>query len=123
MRIYVARSRRSALERIQSGAKGMVELDYDTGWEDAVELGRLGQKYGILVQFRSVEHIAVRSAEGLRRGLQEPKATFRQRHLYCLFDLTSLADAELRELEALAIGHGDYIIPGHLLREPTCIWD
>ncbi|MGH8521480.1 MAG: PHA-granule associated protein 4 [Cupriavidus necator] len=123
MNTYVAHSRANAIERISLRVEGMVDLDYDTGWEDALELGRLGQKCGVLVQFRSLEHIAVRSPEALLRGLKEAKTTFRQRHLYCLFDLAMLTEAALAELESRAIQHGDYILAGHLLKEATVVWD
>jgi hypothetical protein len=123
MSIYVARNRASAIEHISSRAEGEVDLDYETAWEDALELGRLGQRCGVVVQFRTTEHISVESADALARGLRGEKLTFRQRYLYCRFDLTALSEDRLCELEALAIGHGDYILPGHLLQEATLIWD
>ncbi|MGY2492932.1 PHA-granule associated protein 4 [Cupriavidus sp. CP313] len=123
MTVYVAHSRANAIECIRTWAKGTVDLDYETGWEDAIELGRLGQEHGVNVQFRSIEHIAVRSPEALLRGLREPKTTFRQRHLYCVFDLTLLPEPALSELEALAIKHGDYILAGHLMKDATLAWE
>jgi len=99
-----------------------VELDYETGWQDAVELGRLGEKRGIKVQYRGQESIAVRSREALIEGLATPKPTFRQRNLYCQFDLGTLADHELVELEAKATRLGDYILAGHLLRDVDEVW-
>ncbi|QET05671.1 MULTISPECIES: PHA-granule associated protein 4 [Cupriavidus] len=99
-----------------------VELDYETGWQDAVELGRLGEKRGIKVQYRGQESIAVRSREALLEGLATPKTTFRQRNLYCQFDLGTLADHELVELEAKATRLGDYILAGHLLRDVDDVW-
>ncbi|MDF3832929.1 PHA-granule associated protein 4 [Cupriavidus basilensis] len=122
MTVYVARNRSTAVERIHSRMEGTVDLDYETAWEDAFELGRLGQRYGVVVQFRTIEHVAVRSPEALASGLRAPKNTFRQRHLYCLFDLTILPEATLSELEARAIQHGDYILAGRLLKEPTLTW-
>jgi hypothetical protein len=123
MTIYVARSRTNAVERISSQMGGTVDLDYETAWQDAFELGRLGQQYGVVVQFRTIEHVAVRSPDALVRGLREPKLTFRQRHLYCMFDLTVLPEACLTELEARAIQHGDYVLAGHLLKESTVTWE
>ncbi|WP_354682245.1 PHA-granule associated protein 4 [Cupriavidus necator] len=123
MSVYVARSRASAIEHINSRADSTVDLDYETAWEDALELGRLGQRCGIVVQFRTVEHVSVVSADALARGLREKKQTFRQRYLYCQFDITALSEDCLCELEALAIGHGDYILPGHRLEEATLIWE
>ncbi|WP_454738665.1 PHA-granule associated protein 4 [Cupriavidus necator] len=122
MSAYIARSRASAVEYINACAKGTVELDYETAWEDAIELGRLGQKLGVDVQYRTVEHICVESADALTRGLRREKLTFRQRYLYCRFDMTALPEESLCELESLAIEHGDYILPGHLLQETTLVW-
>jgi hypothetical protein len=123
MSIYVARNRASALEHINSRVDSTVDLDYETAWEDALELGRLGQRCGIVVQFRTIEHVSVVSADALARELRGEKLTFRQRYLYCRFDMTALPEDCLCELEALAIEHGDYILPGHLLQETTLIWD
>lgn len=123
MSVYVARNRASAIEHIRSHAEGTVDLDYETAWEDALELGRLGQQSGIAVQFRTIEHIAVESADALARGLRGEKRTFRQRYLYCKFDMTTLAEDCLSELESLAIMHGDYILPGHMLEDATLTWD
>lgn len=123
MTVYVAHNRTNAVERINSRMTGTVDLDYETAWEDAFELGRLGEQYGVVVQFRTIEHVAVHSPEALARGLRAPKLTFRQRHLYCMFDLNALPEACLSELEERAIRHGDYILAGHLLREATLTWE
>jgi hypothetical protein len=122
MSVFVARNRSSAIEHINGRAEDTVDLDYESAWEDALELGRLGQQCGVVVQFRTVEHIAVESAEALATGLRREKVTFRQRYLYCRFDIAVVDDRRLCELEALAIGHGDYILPGSLLQEPTATW-
>lgn len=122
MSIYVAHDRASAIEHINTRTDGTVDLDYETAWEDALELGRLGQQCGVDVQYRTVEHISVETAEALARGLRGEKCTFRQRYLYCRFDLTALSEENLSELEALAIEHGDYILPGHLQQEATLLW-
>ncbi|WP_042881613.1 hypothetical protein [Cupriavidus necator] len=122
MSAYIARNRASAVEYIKARAEGTVELDYESAWEDALELGRLGQKCGVDVQYRTSEHICVESADALARGLRSEKLTFRQRYLYCRFDLTALPEESLCELESLAIEHGDYILPGHLLQETTLVW-
>lgn len=122
MSIYVAHDRASAVEHINTRADSTVDLDYETAWEDALELGRLGQQCGVDVQYRTVEHISVESAEALARGLRGEKRTFRQRYLYCRFDLSTLSEDNLSELEALAIKYGDYILPGHLQREATLLW-
>lgn len=100
----------------------IIELDYESGWQDAVELGRLGQKLGIQVEFREYESVAIRSPAALAVGLARPKTTFRQRNLYCQFDLGRLPAGELERLEAKAEKLGDYILAGHLLREADAIW-
>ncbi|WP_432258079.1 PHA-granule associated protein 4 [Cupriavidus sp. TMH.W2] len=123
MTVHVARNKANAIACITSGVSAIVDLDYENGWEDAFALGRLGQKYGVAVQFRTIEHVAARSPEALLRGLRAPKGTFRQRYLYCMFDLSLMTDALLAELEARAVEHGDYILPGHLLEDATLIWD
>lgn len=122
MSVYVARNRSSAIEHISARAEDTVDLDYETAWEDALELGRLGQQRGVIVQFRTVEHVSVDSPEALAIGLRKEKQTFRQRYLYCKFDMATVDESRLCELEALAIEHGDYILPGHLLQEPTVTW-
>lgn len=100
----------------------IIELDYESGWQDAVELGRLGQKLGIQVEFREYKSVAIRSPAALAVGLARPKTTFRQRNLYCQFDLGRLPAGELERLEAKAEKLGDYILAGHLLREADAIW-
>ncbi|BEU55585.1 hypothetical protein MAFF211521_06380 [Ralstonia pseudosolanacearum] len=99
-----------------------MELDYETGWQDAVELGRMGHKTGVRVEFRGQENIAVKSLAALVAGLSRPKLTFRQRNLYCQFDLDALPADELAKLEAKATALGDYILAGHLLRDVDGCW-
>lgn len=118
-----AGTRDEALRLLDTSGIAIVELDYESGWQDAVELGRLGQKLGIRVEFRGHESIAVQSLAALVAGLARPKATFRQRNLYCRFDLDRLPAAELEKLEAKAAGLGDYVLAGHLLRDVDACWD
>ncbi|WP_042881379.1 hypothetical protein [Cupriavidus necator] len=99
-----------------------VELDYESGWQDAIELGRLGQKAGIRVEYHGHENIAVKSRTALIAGLSRPKVSFRQRNLYCLFALDELTADELAALETKAMNVGDYILAGHLLRDVDAIW-
>lgn len=117
-----AGTREEALRLLKSRDVAIVELDYESGWQDAVELGRLGQKLGIQVEFRGYESVAIRSPAALAVGLARPKTTFRQRNLYCQFDLGRLPAGELERLEAKAEKLGDYILAGHLLREADAIW-
>jgi hypothetical protein len=55
-------------------------------------------------------------------GLSRAKATFRQRNLYCQFDLDLLPAGQLEQLEVKAAKLGDYILSGHLLREVDMVW-
>lgn len=122
MAIARAGSRGEALKLLAAADVPALDLDYETGWRDAIELGRLGEKRGIRVQYRGHESIAVRSPEALAEGLGRAKATFRQRNLYCLFDLGIVAGEQLRDLEARAGQLGDYILAGHLMRDADAVW-
>jgi hypothetical protein len=122
MSIVRAGSKAEALRLLASNPMRALELDYETGWQDAIELGRLGETRGVRVQYRGQESIAVRSCDALIEGLGKPKTTFRQRNLYCQFDLGTLANHQLLELEAKASRLGDYILAGHLLRDVDGIW-
>ncbi|MHA6848649.1 PHA-granule associated protein 4 [Ralstonia syzygii] len=117
-----AGSKEEALRLVGAGSVAVVELDYESGWQDAVELGRLGRAVGVRVEFRGHESIAVKSPAALVAGLARAKATFRQRNLYCQFDLNKLSTGELEQLEAKAAKQGDYILGGHLLREVDTAW-
>lgn len=117
-----ASTREEALRFLKSRDVAVVELDYESGWQDAVELGRLGQKVGIQVEFRGHESVAVQSPAALTAGLARAKRTFRQRNLYCQFDLGLLPSDELEWLEAKAEKLGDYVLGGHLLREIDVVW-
>ena len=117
-----AGTREEALRLVGSGGVTVVELDYESGWQDAVELGRLGRAVGVRVEFRGHESIAVKSPEALVSGLARAKTTFRQRNLYCQFDLDLLPAGQLEQLETKAATLGDYILGGHLLREVDMVW-
>ena len=117
-----AGTRGEALKLLETEGVAVVELDYESGWQDAVELGRLGQKVGIRVEYRGHENIAVRSPAALVAGLLRPKTTFRQRNLYCQFELNDLPADELESLEAKAAKLGDYILAGHLMRQVDAQW-
>ena len=117
-----AGTRGEALKLLETEGVTVVELDYESGWQDAVELGRLGQKVGIRVEYRGHENIAVRSPAALVAGLLRPKTTFRQRNLYCQFELNNLPADELESLETKAAKLGDYILAGHLMREVDAQW-
>lgn len=117
-----AGTRDEALRLLNMDGIAVVELDYETGWQDAVELGRMGQKTGVRVEFRGQENIAVGSLAALVAGLLRPKLTFRQRNLYCQFDLDAPPATDLAKLEAKATALGDYILAGHLLRDVDGHW-
>ncbi|MDW3683014.1 PHA-granule associated protein 4 [Cupriavidus sp. CV2] len=117
-----AGTKAEALRLLKTEGVTVVELDYEAGWQDAIELGRLGQKAGIRVEYRGQENIAVSSPAALVAGLALPKTTFRQRNLYCQFELSSLPASELESLEAKAASLGDYILAGHLLRDVDAEW-
>ena len=74
--------RQEAKKETKSGI-AVVELDYETDWQDAVELRHMGQKARVRVEFRSQENIAVQSLKPLVAGLYRAKLTFRQRNLFC----------------------------------------
>ncbi|MGY2492793.1 PHA-granule associated protein 4 [Cupriavidus sp. CP313] len=112
-----------AIRLLEAAGIARIELDYESGWQDAIELGRLGQKAGIRVEYRGHESIAVTSPAALAAGLRRPKLTFRQRNLFCQFELDALEASELARFEAKATTLGDYILAGHLLREVATVWD
>ncbi|AQV96408.1 PHA-granule associated protein 4 [Cupriavidus necator] len=122
MATAVAGSKVDALRLLEADGVTVVELDYESGWQDAIELGRLGEKVGIRVEYRGHESIAVKSRAALIAGLKRPKATFRQRNLYCQFNLDRLTENDLAALEAKASSFGDYILAGHLMREVDEVW-
>jgi hypothetical protein len=111
-----------AIRLLEAAGAGLVELDYESGWQDTIELGWLGEKLGVSVQYRGHESIAVNSPVALAAGLRRPKLTFRQRNLFCRFELNALEASELARLEAKATSLGDYILAGRLLQEIDAVW-
>ncbi|NOV23406.1 PHA-granule associated protein 4 [Cupriavidus necator] len=122
MTIARAGTKEEALRLLETAGVTVIELDYESGWQDAIELGRLGDKRGIRVEYRGHENIAVSSPAALVAGLKQPKTTFRQRNLYCQFELSELPAGELEQLEAKASKLGDYILAGHLMRDVDEVW-
>jgi len=122
MAIARAGTKEEALRLLQTDGVTVVDLDYESGWQDAVELGRLGDKVGIRVEYRGHESIAVKSRAALVAGLKRPKETFRQRNLYCQFNLDKLIASDLAALEAKASSLGDYVLAGHLMRDVDDAW-
>ncbi|MGO4306505.1 PHA-granule associated protein 4 [Cupriavidus sp. RAF12] len=117
-----ATTKGEAICLLKAAEVGLVELDYETGWRDAAELRRLGEEAGIRVEYRGHESIVVKSPAALVAGLKRQKVTFRQRNLFCQFELSVLPVCELEALEAKAARLGDYILAGHLLREVDTTW-
>ncbi|MGY2492797.1 PHA-granule associated protein 4 [Cupriavidus sp. CP313] len=117
-----AGTKEEALKLLQTEGVTVVDLNYESAWQDAIELGRLGDKVGIRVEYRGHDNIAVKSVAALVAGLARPKTTFRQRNLYCQFELSELSAGELEQLEVKAAKLGDYILAGHLLREVDAEW-
>lgn len=111
-----------AIRLLEAAGVGLVELDYEAGWQDASELSHLGERGGVRVEYRGHESIVVKSPEALAAGLKRPKLTFRQRNLYCQFALSELTANELVTLETKAMKLGDYILAGHLLRVADTAW-
>jgi len=117
-----AATKGEAIRLLDAQGVALVELDYESGWQDAIELGRLGQMTGVRVRYRGHENIAVKSHTALITGLSRPKVSFRQRNLYCLFALNELTATELTSLESKAMKLGDYILAGRLLRDVDTVW-
>ncbi|BDB30198.1 MULTISPECIES: hypothetical protein [Cupriavidus] len=122
MATALAGTKSEALKLLETEGVTVVDLNYESGWQDAIELGRRGEKLGVHVQYRGHESIAVSSPAALVGGLIRPKLTFRQRNLYCQFELSKLPTGELERLEAKAARLGDYILAGHLTRDVDAVW-
>ncbi|QQX89804.1 PHA-granule associated protein 4 (plasmid) [Cupriavidus necator] len=122
MATALAGTKSEALKLLETSGVTVVELNYESGWQDAIELGRLGEKLGIRVQYRGHESIVVSSPVALVAGLSRPKLTFRQRNLYCQFEFSMLPAADLERLEVKAAKLGDYILAGHLTRDVDAVW-
>ncbi len=118
MSIIQASSKEIALKLIKDQAASIVELDYADGAIDQLELGRLGRKYQVAVLHRGQEAIIVQSIRALRDGLKSEKDTYRQRHLYCMFDLAACLPEDVKWVESRAALLGDFILPGELLENP-----
>ncbi|WER50416.1 PHA-granule associated protein 4 [Cupriavidus sp. WKF15] len=117
-----ATSKIEALRLLDTSGLTSLDLAYESGWRDAIALSRIGDKRGIRVEYRGHEDIAVSSPAALVAGLSRPKLTFRQRNLYCHFDLSKLPASDLEPLEAKATMLGDYVLAGHLMREVDAEW-
>lgn len=117
-----ARNKAEAVRLIEARAALIVELDYEDGAQDALDLARLGRKWRVAVVFMGQEAIMVESMRALLRGLDADKNTFRQRHLYCMFDLAACSLDDLKHAESRAALLGDFIFTGHALLNPYQTW-
>ena len=122
MTTALAGTKSEALKLLETSGVTVVDLNYESGWQDAIELGRRGERLGVHAQYRGHESIAVSSPAALIGGLIRSKLTFRQRNLYCQFELSKLPAGELERLEAKAARLGDYILAGHLTRDVDAVW-
>ena len=118
MNILQASNKEVALKLIEGQAASIVELDYADGAIDQFELGQLGRKYRVSVLHRAQETIIVQNIRALRDGLKLGKDTYRQRHLYCMFDLAACLPEDVKWVESRAAFLGDFILPGELLENP-----
>lgn len=117
-----ANDKAEAVRLIEGQSPGVVDLDYEEGAQDFNELGKLGRKWRVAVMFRGQEAIAVESMRALLRGLNAEKDTFRQRHLYCMFDFAACSPDDLKQAESRASLLGDFIFPGNALLNPYKTW-
>ncbi|WP_244191322.1 hypothetical protein [Ralstonia insidiosa] len=69
-------TREEALRLLDISGIAVVELDYETGWQDAVELGRMGQKVGIRVEFRGHESVPCVSSTTLEKSCSRTHPQF-----------------------------------------------
>lgn len=103
-----AKSKLEAAEAIEAQAARVVELDYSSGGEDIIELGRLGRKFYVGVVFRAQEYVNAKSLDALFAGLGEKKNTFRQRFIGCSFAIEA---NDLKKAQAVASQYGDVVLP------------
>lgn len=103
-----ATSKQDAAEAIETQVARVVELDYPSGGEDIVELGRLGRKFYVGVLFRAQEYVNAKNLDALFAGLGEEKNTFRQRFIGCSFEIET---NDLKKAQAVASKYGDVVLP------------
>lgn len=113
-------SKLAAIEAIESEKVKVVELNYELGALDVLELGRLGRKFRVVVQYIAQEAIRVKSEFALKRNLSEPKDTFKQRFLHLEFDLDA---GSISEYQTAASRMGDMIIPKGFEPRNTTTWE
>lgn len=117
-----AQDRASAISLIERQESRVVELDYQSGGGDFSHLARVGQQHGVMVQFQPVQAVLVDSLDGLRRGLEAKKTTWRSRQLLCQFDLNAIPADDAKHLWALASELGDLIVPSSGIKSLQVHW-
>jgi hypothetical protein len=97
-----------AIVAIKAQESKIVELDYAVGGRDILELGRLGRKHIVAVQFIAQIAVIAKNEISLQDKLSSPKETFKQRFIHLDFDVDTVA---LNEYQSMASKFGDMIIP------------
>lgn len=110
--------KRAAIAAIEAQQHKVVELNYDSGADDVLELARLGSKYSVSVQFISQESITIPNESLLKQYLAQPKRAFKQRFLTLEFELDSIS---LIEYQKHLSKQGDLILPHCFLPTQTTI--
>lgn len=102
----------AALAAIDANSAACIDLDYEGGLTDILDLTVAGRRKSVSVILRTQEMIAVESLAALKRGLSAPKDTWRSRHLICMFELGAVPADDVKWLWAHATDLGDIIVPG-----------
>jgi len=74
------------------------------------------------VLFSPTQAVLVDSLDGLRRGLEAEKNTWRSRQLLCQFDLNAIPADEAKQLWARASELGDLIVPASGIKSLQVHW-
>ncbi|MAD75610.1 MAG: hypothetical protein CML20_12625 [Rheinheimera sp.] len=100
-------SKDAAIHAIERDIHKRVQLDYPEGGADVLELGRLGRKYGCAVSFYPQIPVSVKSAEALKRELDQPKNTYQQRLIGLKF---CVDNSDIEHFQEQASRFGDFIL-------------
>lgn len=105
---------------IESQQYKVVQLDYEDGPNDVFELGRLGRKFGVGVQFISQIAVIAKNERSLEEKLTSPKGTFKQRFVQLDFDVD---DSTLGKYQSMASKQGDIVLPKGFDLFSSEIWE
>lgn len=122
LKAVCAHDKMSAMALIVKQEGKVVELDYESGAADLLELARVGRQHGVAVLYRAQEAILVESLRALRRGLDAEKTTWRSRHLLCQFELRTIPSGDVKQLWARAETLGDVIVPADAIEGLYTSW-